>query len=143
MINPAPYLRQTIFSLLNGNVVYDGDVVPVYETEGSNSDKVQIIIGDYSDAPVRNTRTNVSQARQVLQIVSHQTKATKKAVDTIGEDVMEAISPLPTGDALDGEDFSVNIQGKPSISHLVEDSGSGSKYVRLILSYDFLITQKQ
>jgi hypothetical protein len=143
MINPAPYLRQTIFSLLNGNVTYDSADVPVYESEGKHSDKVQIIIGDYSDANAGNKQKFGSQSRQVIQILSQQPTATKKAVDTIGEQVMTLIQSDPqAADTLDGADFNVTIQGKPSVNHLIEDSGSGQKNVRLILSYDLLIINK-
>jgi hypothetical protein len=123
-------------------VSYNSANVPVYEGEGKNNDPVQIIIGDFSSTPAGNQRTFGSQARQVIQVVSQQATIKRKPVDVIGEQVMSLISPTPTGDALDGDDFNVNIIGMPSINHITEDSASGSKIVRLILSYDLLITNK-
>jgi hypothetical protein len=143
MINPAPYLRQTIFSLLNGNVTYNGDVIPVYETEGKESDSIQIIIADYSDANAGNKQKFGSRARQVLEVVSEQPKATKKTVDEVGNLITAIIQSDPqAADTLSGSTFDINILGKPSINHIVENSGSASKLVRLILSYDLLIVQK-
>lgn len=142
MISPAPYLREKIFALLNNAVSYASANVPVYEGEGKRSDKVQIIIGDYSDASAGTKQNFGSQSRQVIQIISEQPTVTRKTVDLIGEQVMQIISANPQEDALDGADFDVNIQGKPDISHLTEDAGSGAKIVRLILSYNLLITNK-
>lgn len=142
MISPAPYLREKIFALLNNAVSYNSSNVPVYENEGKEGLPVQIIIGDYSDASAGTKQNFGSQARQVIQIISEQATSARKTVDIIGEQVMSIISPTPQGDALDGPDFDVCIQGKPSIGHITEDSGSKSKIVRLIISYDLLINNK-
>lgn len=143
MINPAPYIRQTIFTLLNGNVSYNGSAVPVYEGEGKNSDKVQIIIGEFNTADASNHTTFNSNARQVLEVVSFQTTITRKAVDTIGEGITTALQPQRHSDTLSGSEFQVMVKGGPSINYLTEDSGSGSKIVRLILGYDLTIIQRE
>lgn len=142
MINPAPYLRQKLFELLNNAVSYNSENVPVYENEGIENKSVQIIIGEFNSAPQGTTRNFGSRARQVIQIVSEQATSARKTVDIIGEQIMSLISPTPQGDALDGDEFGVNIIGMPSLNHLTEDSSAGSKIVRLILSYDLLITNK-
>src|SRR5688572_3807288 len=100
MINPAPHIRQTIFTLLNGNVSYNGDVIPVYETEGKESEPIQIIIADYSDSDSSNKTTFGSTGSQVLEIVSEQPKATKKTVDEVGELVLALLHSQPSDDNL-------------------------------------------
>jgi hypothetical protein len=141
MKNPAPYLRRKILALLDGNVSYDGADVDVVES-GSGSEGIgyQIFIGEYSDADSSNKHTFGANATQVIEAVSEQNDSTKKAVDAIGELVMNLIHPTTQSDLLSGTDFKVIVVGRPSINHLVEDSGSGTTIVRLLLRYNLLIT---
>lgn len=143
MINPAPYIRQTIFALLNNAITYDGSVVPVYESEGKDSDKVQIIIGDFNTADESNHTTFNSRARQVIEVISQQPKTTKKIVDIVGQSVTTTLQPDRHTDTMSGTDFQVMLKGGPSVNYLDEVSGSGNKIVRLILGYDLLIIQRE
>src|SRR5688572_10634067 len=133
MINPAPHIRQTIYTLLNGNVSYNGDVIPVYETEGKESEPIQIIIADYSDADQSNKTTFGANASQVIEVISEQPKATKKTVDEVGELVLALLHSQPSDDNFSGGGFSICVVGRPSINHLPDESGSGSRIMRLIL----------
>jgi hypothetical protein len=141
MKNPAPYLRRTILALLDGNVSYDGAGVDVVES-GSGGEGIgyQIFIGEYSDADSSNKHTFGANATQVIEVVAEQYDSLKKAVDAIGELVMNLIHPTTQSSLLSGTDFKVIVVGRPSINHLVEDSGSGTKIVRLLLRYNLLIT---
>lgn len=141
MKNPAPYLRRTLFALLNGNVTYDSNVIPVYENDEDHDDALQIVIGEYSDADMSNKDNFQARGSQVLEVVSFQTTGAKKVVDAVGELVMDEIHPTTKSDTLSGVDFQVMIQGKPSQNHLIEDSGNGIKIVRLILRFNLLINQ--
>jgi hypothetical protein len=143
MINPAPYLRQKLFALLNNAISYDGQSVPVYESEGKDTDKVQIIIGEFTTADASNHTTFNSRARQVIEVISQQPKTTKKIVDIIGQSVTTTLQPDRHTDTMSGDDFQVMIQGAPSINYLDEVSGSGSKIIRLILGYDLLVIQRE
>lgn len=142
MKNPAPYLRQTINTLLKNAITYDGAAVPVYESEGSASDKVQIIIGEYSDADNSNKKTYGATARQVIQIVSQQPKTTRKIVDLVGEQVDDILMPTQTAEELSGDVWQVIMNGKSNVTYLDEVSGSGSKISRLILTYNLLIIKR-
>jgi hypothetical protein len=141
MKNPASYLRRTILSLLDGNVSYGGNAVDVVES-GSGTEGVgyQIFIGEYSDADSSNKHVFGANATQVIEVVSEQADSTKKAVDAIGELVTALIHPTTQSNLLSSADFRVIVVGRPSIGHLVEDSGSGTKIVRLLLRYNLLIT---
>lgn len=139
MIGPAQYLRKKLFELLHTNIVYDGNQIPVYEGEGDSTKAIQILIADYSDADSSNKTNFGSNASQVIEIVSEQAKGFRKTVDEIGELVMQQIHGAPNENKLSGEAFTVMVVGRPSIRHIVEESGSGSKLVRLILRYNLLI----
>lgn len=143
MKNPAPYLRKKIGDLIDTNVTYDdgegfNDVVPVVASEGMDS-KYQIFIGDYSDADRSNAHVFGSNASQLIEIVGEQDTAQKKHVDAIGELVMNIIHPTTQSNLLSGTDFMISVVGRPSINHLVENSGDGTKIVRLFLRYNLLI----
>jgi hypothetical protein len=138
MKNPAPYLRRTLFSLLDGNVTYETAVVPVYEGEGEVLPR-QIIIGDYSDGDRSNKHGFEVNASQLVEVICEQSTGIKKHVDAIGEIVANLIHPTTQSNLLSGTDFNVCVQGRPSIHHLIENSGSGTKIVRLLLRYNLLI----
>lgn len=143
MKNPAPYLRETIGTLLDGNVTYNDDedfngVVPVVASEGAES-KYQIFIGSYSDSDDSNKSGFGSNASQIVEVIGEQMTAAKQHVDAIGELVTNLIHPTTTSNLLSGTDFSVMVVGKPSINHLTENSGDGTKIVRLILRYHLLV----
>lgn len=143
MINPAPYVRQQLFSLLNNAVAYNGENVPVYETEGKDTDKVQIIIGEFTTSDASNHTTFNSRARQVIQVISRQPKAMRTIVDEIGNAVTTTIQPDRHTDTMSGVDFQVLVAGGPSVSHLTEDGAAGLKIMRLILGYDMTIIQRE
>jgi hypothetical protein len=140
MKNPAPYLRRTLFSLLDGNVSYESAVVPVYEGEGEVVAR-QIIIGDYSDADRSNKQNFGANGSQIIEVVCEQPTGIKKHADAIGELVMNLIKPTTTSNLLSNTDFSILIKGKPSQNHIIEDSGSGTKIVRLLLRYSLLTNE--
>lgn len=139
---PSSYLREKLGSLLNAITYDDGEgfngTVPVVASEGAES-KYQIFIGDYSDADRSNKHGFEANANQVIEVIAEQSTAAKKHVDAIGELVTSAIHPTTQSDLLDGTGISINVIGRPSINHLVENSGEGSKIVRLILRYNLLI----
>lgn len=144
MKNPAPYLRKTLFTLLSGNVTYDdgkgfNQAVDVVESgSGTEGVRYQIFLGDYSDADRSNKHTFAANATQVIEVVAEQNDSVKKYVDEIGELVNDLILPTTHAKNLNGSDFQV-IVNRPSINHIVEDSGDGTKIVRLLLRYSLLI----
>lgn len=140
MKNPAPYLRRTLFTLLNGNVSYNAANVPVYENDEDHDDALQIVIGEYADADNSNKENFQARGSQVIEIVSFQSTGAKKTVDAVGELVMDLILPTTRAKNLDGDDFSV-IVNRPSLNHLTEDAGNGLKIVRLILRFNLLINE--
>jgi hypothetical protein len=145
MKNPAPYLRKTIFALLSGNVTYnDGKgfngVVDVVESgSGTVGVTYQIFIGEYSDNDRSNKHNFGANASQLIEVVAEQNDSAKKHVDAIGELVNDLILPTTQSKNLNGADFQV-IVNRPSINHIIEDSGDGTKIVRLLLRYNLFIS---
>ena len=137
MKNPAPHIRRTVYTLLSGNVSYDGDVIPVYEGEALNGERY-IVIGEYSDSSEEMSHVNGARATQIIEVVAGQSTAIKKHVDAIGELVDTLIRPTWNSQLLNGTDFHVVIS-RPSINHLIETGGAGEKIVRLILRYNLFI----
>jgi hypothetical protein len=138
MKNPAPYLRKTLFTLLYGNVTYDSSLVPVVESGSGDLVPYQIFIGEYSDADRSNSHEWGADATQVLEVVAEQGTPVKKHVDAIGELVTNLIMPTPLSAKLNSDDFHINVT-RPSINHIIENSGDGTFIVRLILRYNLLI----
>jgi hypothetical protein len=142
------YLSQKLFTLLNGNVIYDDSegynrAVPVVEAgSGATSEQYQIIIADYSDADRSNKHEFAGNASQLIEIVSERSEDSSRIhVDTIGEAVTNLIHPTVTSNILSNTDFSICVQGRPSVNYLTEDSGSGTQIVRLLLRYNLLINE--
>lgn len=141
---PSSYLRQKLVTLLTGITYDDGEgfnaLVPVVSTEGAES-KYQIFIGDYSDSNRSNKQNFGSNATQVIEVIGEDITARKKHVDAIGELVGNLIHPTMGSNLLSNTDFSILVVGKPSQNHLTEDSGSGTKIVRLLLRYSLLVNE--
>jgi hypothetical protein len=134
---PSSYIRKKLFALLNNNVSYDGNTVPVYESQAEPVGRA-IVIGEYSDADTSNKHGFGADATQVIEVVAVQGTAIKEHVDAIGELVNNLIKPTTQSFNLDGTDFSI-IVSRPSINHLIERGDAANKIVRLILRYSLKI----
>lgn len=136
MKNPASYIQKTLGDLLDGNITYNATAVPVFSNDQEHPDRLQIVIGEYSDADASNKRNFQGIVSQVIEVASVQRTGAKKTVNDVGELIMDLLQPSVGSQQLSGTDFQVFLRGKPSINHLVEPSGSGQKIVRLILRYN-------
>lgn len=139
MINLATQIRIRLMALLHNAVTYDSQLVPVYETQAPDALPYKIIIGEYSDADQSSKNHFGATARQVIEVVAEQSTAYKKHVDAIGELVMNELNPTPRANLLSAGPMNVYVGGRPGTSHLVEDSGEGTKIVRLLLQYNLII----
>lgn len=141
MKNPAPYIQEKIFELLSGNISYSSATVPVFSNDQEHEDRLQVVIGEYSDADDSNKHVFQGIASQVIEVVSVQPTGAKRIVNDVGELVMNLIHPSVQSELMSGTDFQVFVRGKPSINHLVEVSDT-DKIVRLILRYNLFIIDK-
>lgn len=141
MKNPAPRLRKRIYSLLNGNVIYNGSPLLVREGEGEIT-RNQIIIGDYSDNGVGVKDSVVKSATQDVEIVTIKDDPASKDADAIAELVLNLLSPTFESDLLSDSEFMVMLTEPPSLLAIREQSINGERIVRRIIRYQLLIDQK-
>lgn len=144
MKNPAPYIRQAIFALLDGAITYAGVQVPVYESEYVGEPvpyKIEIAGMDGFN------RDDKAQANydysQEIEIISEGRSWVRKHVDTIGNEVLQIIKPnhYTTPFFGNGEWQVTKLKIQPP--HYIEDIGAdGSKIMRAIIRLDFTIHEK-
>lgn len=107
MKEPIRYIRQKIFTLLNGNVTYDGSNVPVYNRVPSTQNEPYIII--YS---VDTAQTNQNQTDFIVECITRIEVVTAFLSDDGGElqvnDIVESILELIKTSTTDFFDLSSN-----------------------------------
>jgi hypothetical protein len=107
MKEPIRYIRQKIFTLLNGNVTYDGSNVPVYNRVPSTQNEPYIII--YS---VDTAQTNQNQTDFIVECITRIEVVTAFFSDDGGElqvnDIVESILELIKTSTTDFFDLSSN-----------------------------------
>jgi hypothetical protein len=137
MINPASEIRKGLFSLLDGNVAYNFEVVPVYEGEGVVTD-YQVLIGatTYTDEGTKHTFGG--RVNQIIEVVTEvKGSTTTKHADDIAEQVLQFILPTPRTTGLTITGFkpcriSKNLR-------LLKEQGTKSTIVRRIIELNFLL----
>lgn len=107
MKEPIRYIRQKIFTLLNGNVSYGGSNVPVYNRVQSTQSEPYIII--YS---VDTAQTNQNQTDFIVECITRIEVVTAFLSDDGGElqvnDIVESILELIKTSTTDFFDLSSN-----------------------------------
>mgnify|MGYP005990474159 FL=1 len=107
MKEPIRYIRQKIFTLLNGNVSYGGSNVPVYNRVPSTQSEPYIII--YS---VDTAQTNQNQTDFIVECITRIEVVTAFFSDDGGElqvnDIVESILELIKTSTTDFFDLSSN-----------------------------------
>lgn len=119
-------------------MTYNATTVPVFEGEGIDT-PYQVIIGGYSDTDASNKHDFICNAVQDIEIVTIGHDPASKNSDAIAELVMNLIHPTVDSNLLSDVDFNVDVQGRPDMLPLREDSTSGQKVVRRILRYHLLM----
>lgn len=142
MINPAPYVRQAFFALLNEAVTYNGNDVPVFENEGMHGLPAQILIAEqtWNDRSTKHSFTG--NFSQLIEVVT-ESKGTsgRKAVDEIGGQVMHLVQPGPRSTGLVETQFQIIGLKKESQNYLSDEGQAGTKIVRLLIRYIFIVNQ--
>lgn len=142
MKNPAPFIRTTLVTLLNGVITYEGVQVPCYEGEGELT-PFQIILAEQTGIDEDDRHSFNTELEQLIEIVSRQSTNLRKHVDAIGGEVMNLIRPTPTTKGLaDGADFQVrHIKvGRPN--YITEQEDDGTYINRMLLRITFSLTEK-
>lgn len=97
MKDPGLLLQTEYFRLLNGQVTYAGNVVPVYDTVPANESFPYIQIGDKTDSNFSNKTTQGNEVTQGLTIVDRFQASTggRNSTYSISSDVMEILTARP------------------------------------------------
>ncbi len=119
--------RRAIFDALDGNVTYNGNVVPVYDEFASdNAPNLFIVLGNQYADDRRNFAKFVTGSVIVIDIVHHQNRAmTKDVVDDVAESIKGILMPSISGTGLTLEaGFSVNNLYRETSSYLSEQNNT-------------------
>lgn len=132
---PAPYVRKKLKDVLVGNVIYSASPVPVYEGEAPNLLPLFVIIGGYSHQREQRKHCNSYTAQQQIEIVTIKDDPSSKITDGVTEVLMNTIT-----DDLSTTDFQILVMGE-SVSPIREDSVSGQKVFRRLITYELNIEE--
>jgi len=136
MKEPIRYIRQKMFTLLNGNVSYGGSNVPVYNRVPSTQSEPYIII--YS---VDTAQTNQNQTDFIVECITRIEVVTAFLSDDGGElqvnDIVESILELiktSTTDFFDlsSNDFNVFTSNINGIAYSEENDNEKTYYRAII-----------
>lgn len=143
MKNPAPYLKRSLFGILNGAVVLDGNTIPYFEREGQLIPNQIIFINDSYDGSESDKHNFRYRASFWLDVVTIKNDPTSKLADQIAELVMNLVKPdTRTTENLSSSDFQIMIIGGPSLDPIKEDSISGEKVFRRLIKFNALIIER-
>lgn len=134
---PASYVRKAFVAALSGNVVFDSAAVPVYEGEAPSLLPLFIIIGGYSHQRDQNKHCLSYSASQQLEIVTIKDDPSSKITDAVTELLLNA---MPANGDLSTTDFQIYMMGE-NVAPLREDSVSGKKVFRRLITYDLRISE--
>lgn len=125
--DPERVFRKAVFNALDGNVVYNGVTIPVYdEFAADNAPNIFIVLGNQYGDDRRNYAKFVTGCVMVIDICHHQNRAmTKDVVDAVSNTIKGILMPgLATfGLTLDAG-FSVNGLYRESSSYLSEQNNT-------------------
>jgi hypothetical protein len=141
MKNPANHIRAQIFSLLNGNVVYQTQTITVQEREVPPVPDC-VLIGKYYHRRRPNKHSFIYDGVIELEVISVQHEGTSKRSDEITELVCNLLHPTPGSDLLTTADFQFIPDGGPDFDPIWEDSISGQKVTRRLIKYNLLVAEK-
>ncbi|MGN6436874.1 MAG: hypothetical protein ACTHMM_10090 [Agriterribacter sp.] len=143
MIDPGKYIRKAFFSALDGHVIYDGKVIPVFDTFSDEDEgKFQIMLTNQTGSNTSDKQHFTGDHTLVIDIVT-KTKGSgnKEIADNIAEQITQIIQPTrtTTGLTIDTPFQLLNLRLQNS-SYLEE--GTKSHFiVRKLLTYAFRIVQ--
>jgi hypothetical protein len=142
MKNPAPFIRESLVTLLDGAITYEGETVHCYEGEGEEGERYQILLAEQNINGRDDKSSSNNEVSQLIEVISQQSTDLNKHVDAIGAEVMELMQPsVITKGMADSADFQVmNLHG-PFQTYRKEHNADGFVN-RLLLRYTFLIVQK-
>lgn len=143
--DPERVYRKAVYNALDGNVTYNGTVVPVYDEFASDTaPNLFIVLGNQYGDDRRNYAKFVTGSVIVIDIVHHQNRGmTKDVVDTVSNSIKNILLPSlgAFGISVDAG-FSVNNLYRETSSYLSEQNNT-KWVIRKIERYRCEIQQDQ
>lgn len=104
MIDPGTALQTAYFTLLNGQISYGGNIVPVYDTVPANATYPYIQIAEKTDVDFSNKTTQGNEVTQGISIVDRFQASTGGRASTyaISSLVMAKVTARPVPFSISG-----------------------------------------
>lgn len=104
MIDPGLLLQTEYYRLLNGQITYAGNVVPVYDTVPANATYPYIEIGDKTDIDFSNKSTQGNEVTQGISVVDRFQASTggRNSTYFISNEIMQILTARPNPFVVEG-----------------------------------------
>lgn len=136
-------IRTQYLSILNGNITYNGQNVPVYGDDTFDTvPQLYIIIGDITETASNNNQQFVTEADVIIDIFSEQYMTRDNAiVDNIANQILTLLIPTSGIKDIGDTDFQIFAKARTGSRYLAVNDGQN--YVaRKILTITNTIIQK-
>lgn len=145
MIDPHKKVREAFYTVLNGNLSYDGENVPVVDDAVTLEDNVDMYVLLSSQTAVEVSNFTKYQHDCTITIdITHKTtySVTKNGVDEVAQQIFDRISTGVTTNGLPISDVIqyVNLQ-KETDNYLEMELSSGA-IIRRIVVFNLLVHEK-
>ena len=147
MKDPIKFIKSAYFDALDGNITYNGDVIPVYDEEADETGgDYYIIISTITDADLPNKGKFMNDVEVLIDVVSQNNfriDLVKQIVDSITAKVLNTILPsINTTSLLGNSDFQIVDVRKSASNHVpILDTGV-KKIVRRLTRFTQIIIEK-
>lgn len=145
MLEAAEPLRQAIYGLLNGNVIYQGNIIPVFDSYAQiSTDAPYIVIADMSESDNSDKAFFGQTLLATIDIVTEYDLGQNNGrydSEMIANEVMKILLPTRScGQIYQMEDFQCVIARKVNGQSLTEVSDA-KKVFRKVIQISFTIKQ--
>jgi hypothetical protein len=146
MLEAAEPLRQTIYGLLNGNVIYQGNIIPVFDSYAQiNTVAPYIVVADISESLTRNKQVFDQDLLVTFDTVTEYDKGQNNGrydSEKIANEIMKILIPdvSGSGELYEMDDFQCQDVEKVNGQSLTEVSDT-KKVFRKVIQIMYTIKQ--
>jgi hypothetical protein len=147
MKDPIKFIRNAYFTALDGNITYNGSIIPVYDEEADETGgDYYIIISTIVDADLPNKGKFMNEMEVLIDVVSQnnwRVDLVKQIVDAITGKILDRIIPsIGTTNLIENADFQIVDVRKSASQHVpILDTGT-KKIVRRLTRFTQIIIEK-
>jgi|GEM_PF-1642567 len=144
MIDVKGPLRTAYYSLLNGHIVYGGNVVPVSDSVEKLADTADlyILFTQQYGTPVLTQQSWNSEETMLIDIVSRGTRVSKNVVDNIASQILTLVFPNPQSNALPAQaGIYITCARVTDDRYLIFGAAGGKNVTRRLITITQFVTQ--